>query len=82
MNHHLDIAHGITKQNPYVTKAGSQSDPDNPIHQMYAQAIQKLQFNKNLFKALLIQWICSNNICFGWWSNQHSGSCLDIYLHA
>jgi len=64
MNRHLDIVHGNTKLNTYSTYTGTHSGPRNPIHLMYAQEIPKLQFDKDLLNARLIQWICSHNICF------------------
>jgi hypothetical protein len=67
MNHHLEFDHGVTKEQPYGEKSGTgvgNTTTDSPIHAAFAKSIQRLQFNSDLFKALLIRWICFNNISF------------------
>jgi len=62
MTRHLDVTHGINKDNPFgaVTMAAA----EGMLHTAFAKAIHKLQFNRDLFKALLVQWIVTNKISF------------------
>jgi len=62
INSHPDVTYGINKDNPIgvVTVAAA----DGTLHTAFANAIHKLQFNRDLFNGLLIQWIVTNNISF------------------
>ena len=62
MIEHLAEDHGITKQNQdgQISQAGSR------IEEAFGRAAQprSIQFNKKIFKQLLIRWIIISNISF------------------
>jgi len=61
INRYLDVSHGNNKDNPI----GAATMPaHSTLHMAFAKAIHILQFDRDLFKALLIQWIPTNNIGF------------------
>jgi hypothetical protein len=53
MNMHLDVTHGINRDNPIG--AVTMPAADGILHIAFAKAIHKLQFTRDFFKALLIQ---------------------------
>lgn len=63
MNIHLECRHGVTKDAPYGPSA-EHSVEQSPLTIAFARGIHNLQFNSDLFKALLVQWIYANNISF------------------
>jgi len=79
MNRHLDDTHGINKGNPIG--AVTMPAADGTLHTAFAKAIHTLQFNRDLFKARLIQGIVTNNISFCV-VEQHTSRRLVSYLMA
>ena len=59
---HLSSAHGVTKDSPNVTVVSSLSS--SRITLAFQNAIPKIEFNSDDFRALLIRWIIKNNISF------------------
>jgi len=75
MNFHLEQVHGITKDNPRETGrkstlsrrtslANVQSQLSSTSWTRTSSATNRIEFNSDVFKALLIRWICSSNISF------------------
>ena len=75
MNLHLEQAHGITKDNPrdsgpkstlsrQASLANVQSQLSSNSWNRASTTPSRIEFNSDIFKALLIRWICSSNISF------------------
>ena|SRR5437899_666103 len=75
MNQHLEQAHGITKDNPRavglkpsLSRTASQHNTQSQLSSnswtRSGNSSGRIEFNSDIFKALLVQWICSSNISF------------------
>ena len=69
MNDHLQQFHQIDKEHPVdpASSLGACSAISNgpgTIEAAFARGLQRIEFNKDIFKAVLIQWIYINNISF------------------
>ncbi|RPB05419.1 hypothetical protein L873DRAFT_1635050, partial [Choiromyces venosus 120613-1] len=77
MNQHLEQVHGITKDNPQEPSPKSlhsritsqpilqsQLSSSSWAHTTGGSILGQLEFNNDIFKAMLVWWICSNNISF------------------
>ena len=75
MNLHLEQVHGITKENPRdsgrkstlsrgTSQANVQSQLSSGSWTHPSTTANRIEFNSDIFKALLIRWICSSNISF------------------
>jgi hypothetical protein len=69
MNDHLLLIHKINKEHPVdpADSLGSHSaisDGLGTIVHAFARGLQQIEFNKDIFKAVLIQWIYIDNISF------------------
>ena len=60
MNRHLDVTYGMNKDNP--SGAGIMPAANGTQHTAFAKEIHIPQLNRDLFKALLIQYILTKNI--------------------
>jgi len=75
MDFHLEQVHGITKDNPRDTGRKSTLSRSTSLANVQSQLLgtswirtssvtNRIEFNSDVFKALLIRWICSSNISF------------------
>ena len=82
MNQHLEQAHGITKDNPRAAGLKPSLSRSTSHHNIQSQLSSsswtrsgsnsgRIEFNSDIFKALLVQWICSSNISFAVVEHNH-----------
>lgn len=82
MNQHLEQAHGITKDNPRaagqkpplsrsISHHNIQSELSSSSWTRSGNNSGRIKFNSDIFKALLVQWICSSNISFAIVEHNH-----------
>ena len=69
MNDHLQQIHQIDNEHPAdpassLVARSARSNGPGTIEAVFARGLQQIEFNKDIFKAVVIQWIYIYNISF------------------